>query len=170
MRTESLVKHRVRSQPFLPSPMRDMFQVYDRDCVHFHPSTASNDGGFQPKTYVARHDMRRSPTYPQGLLPLLCLPAALYKGDSRTRTLDISVNGVVIMTWTSSGETAGFETIELGVQGAVIDLYGVLADSDWLSILEVGAAEDIFPSVVCTARGAYLRKPYEIIQHPAARR
>lgn len=82
-------------------------------------------------------------------------PAALYKGDSRTRTLDISVDGVVMMAWTSSGETAGFETVDLGVQGKVIDLHGVLADSDWLSISEVGAAEDCFASVVCTAHGGF---------------
>lgn len=74
------------------------------------------------------------------------------------------------MAWTSSGETAAFETIELGVQGTVIDLHGVLAESDWLSILEVGAAEDISPSIVFIAHGAYLRKPYEYIQHPFARR
>ncbi|CAN0341712.1 unnamed protein product [Ectocarpus sp. 12 AP-2014] len=48
----------------------------------------------------------------------------------------------MIMAWTSSGETAAFETIELGVQGTVIDLHGVLADSDWLSILEVGILVD----------------------------
>ncbi|CAM9463486.1 unnamed protein product [Ectocarpus sp. 13 AM-2016] len=48
----------------------------------------------------------------------------------------------MIMAWTSSGETAAFETIELGVQGTVIDLHGVLADSDWLSILEVDILVD----------------------------
>ncbi|CAM9243860.1 unnamed protein product [Ectocarpus sp. 4 AP-2014] len=46
------------------------------------------------------------------------------------------------MAWTSSGETAAFETVELGVQGTVIDLHGVLADSEWLSILEVGILVD----------------------------
>ncbi|CAM9563406.1 unnamed protein product [Ectocarpus sp. 6 AP-2014] len=48
----------------------------------------------------------------------------------------------MITEWTSSGETAAFETIELGVQGTVIGLHGVLADSDWLSILEVGILVD----------------------------
>lgn len=46
-RTGALGKHRLRSQVFLPSSMRELFQLYDRDCVHFHPSTASNEGGFQ---------------------------------------------------------------------------------------------------------------------------
>lgn len=75
------------------------------------------------------------------LLPFFWLSAALYRGDSRTRTIDIFVDGVAIKAWTSSGETTGFETIELGVQGTVIDLRGVLTDSDWLSISEVGSAE-----------------------------
>ncbi|CAN0328199.1 unnamed protein product, partial [Ectocarpus sp. 12 AP-2014] len=52
------------------------------------------------------------------------LQIALYKGDSRTRAVEIFVDGVMIMVWTSSGETAAFETIELGVQGTVIDLHG----------------------------------------------
>lgn len=108
--------------------------------------------------------MRCSPTYPQILLPLLYLPAALYNGDSRTRTLDITVtgdDGVAIVAWTSSGETDAFETIELGVQGKFIRLRGVLTDSEWLSILEVGAAEDnVASSVGYTAHDACLRKPH----------
>lgn len=63
---------------------------------------------------------------------------ALYKGDTRTRTIDIYVDGDKVTTWTSSGTTTGFESVELGAQGQVVELRGVLADSEWLSILEVG--------------------------------
>eukprot|EP00752_Nemacystus_decipiens_P006549 g5897.t1 len=62
---------------------------------------------------------------------------ALYKGNTRTRIIDIYVDDVKITTWTSSGKTAGFESVELGTQGQVIELHGVLAESEWLSILEV---------------------------------
>lgn len=61
----------------------------------------------------------------------------MYKGDTRTRTMDVYVDGVVQTTWTSSGTTTGFENIELGVSGHAVELRGVLADSEWLSILEV---------------------------------
>ncbi len=48
------------------------------------------------------------------------------------------VDGVLATTWTSSGTTSGFETIDLsGVSGRVIDVTGQLADSEWLSITEV---------------------------------
>ncbi|CAM9225364.1 unnamed protein product, partial [Scytosiphon promiscuus] len=65
------------------------------------------------------------------------LRIALYKGDTRTRTMDVVVDGEVILTWTSSGNTAGFDDVLLGVQGQAIELRGVLADSEWLSISEV---------------------------------
>lgn len=73
--------------------------------------------------------------------------AALYKGDERTRTLDVRVDGVMVTTWTSSGATLDFEnTIEdvfelgsVGVKGQVVELTGVIADSEWLSITEVCA-------------------------------
>ncbi|CAM9294633.1 unnamed protein product, partial [Ectocarpus fasciculatus] len=61
----------------------------------------------------------------------------LYKGDIRTRTIDIYVDGYHITTWTSSGTTAGFESVELMTQGQVIELVGDLNDIEWLSILEV---------------------------------
>eukprot|EP00903_Cladosiphon_okamuranus_P021656 g19910.t1 len=62
---------------------------------------------------------------------------ALYKGDTRKRTIVIYVDDNKITTWTSSGMTTGFESVELGTQGQVIELRGVLDDSEWLSILEV---------------------------------
>lgn len=65
--------------------------------------------------------------------------AALYKGDTRKRTIDIYVDDAKITTWTSSGTTAGFESVGLDTQGQVIELRAVLAGSDWLSIVEVRA-------------------------------
>lgn len=51
--------------------------------------------------------------------------------------MDIYVDGVMLTTWTSSGTTSGFETVDLGVAGKTVELRGVQADSEWLSILEV---------------------------------
>ncbi|CAM9952012.1 unnamed protein product [Ascophyllum nodosum] len=62
---------------------------------------------------------------------------ALYRGDERTRTIDIYVDGVIVTTWTSSGTTSDFETVTLGVTGSTIELRGVLGNSEFLSILEV---------------------------------
>lgn len=61
----------------------------------------------------------------------------MFKGDERTRTLDIYVDGAMITTWTSSGTSAGFEMVNLGFAGQSVELRGNLADSEWLSILEV---------------------------------
>ncbi|CAN0364261.1 unnamed protein product [Ectocarpus sp. 8 AP-2014] len=61
----------------------------------------------------------------------------MYKGDERTRTLEISIDNLPYTTWTSSGTTTGFETIELDTMGRWISIVGVLADSEWLSIMEV---------------------------------
>ena len=61
----------------------------------------------------------------------------MYKGDERTRTVDIYVDGVIVTTWTSSGTTLDFETITLGVTGGTVKLRGMLEDSEWLSIMEV---------------------------------
>ena len=51
--------------------------------------------------------------------------------------MDILVDGQKVVTWTSSGTTTGFETVELGITGQTVELQGVLADSEWLSIVEV---------------------------------
>lgn len=60
---------------------------------------------------------------------------ALYKGDTRTRTIDVLVDGQKIVAWTSSGTTTGFEAVELGVTatGQTIELRGVLTDSEWIN-------------------------------------
>ena len=63
--------------------------------------------------------------------------AALFRGDERTRTVDIYVDDVIVTTWTSSGTTSDFETVTLGVTGSTIELRGVLEHSEFLSILEV---------------------------------
>ena len=70
------------------------------------------------------------------MLPLLI---AMYKGDERARTMDIYVDDAKATTWTSSGSTAAFENVELGVAGQSIELRAVLGDSEWISITEVGA-------------------------------
>lgn len=51
--------------------------------------------------------------------------------------MEVLVDDEVILTWTSSGTTVGFDYVPLGVQGQVIELRGVLTDSEWLSISEV---------------------------------
>lgn len=67
------------------------------------------------------------------------LLAAMYKGDSRTRTMGIYVDGNMQTEWTSSGTTTDFENVNLDVIGEVVELRGVLGDSDWISIMEVSA-------------------------------
>lgn len=63
---------------------------------------------------------------------------AMYKGDTRTRTLEIFIDDTLVTTWTSSGTTTDFEAIDLsGEAGSGVELRGVLADSEWLSITEV---------------------------------
>lgn len=51
--------------------------------------------------------------------------------------MDIYVDGILSTSWTSSGIISDFETVDLGVAGQTIELRGVLADSEWLSIMEV---------------------------------
>lgn len=53
--------------------------------------------------------------------------------------MGIYVDGVMQTEWTSSGTTAGFENVDIDVSGEVVELRGVLADSEWISIMEVGA-------------------------------
>lgn len=64
----------------------------------------------------------------------------MYQGDSRTRTIEIYVDGAMQTSWTSSGTTSAFESVDLGVTGQTIELRGVLGDTEWLSIKEVGLA------------------------------
>ncbi|CAM9345645.1 unnamed protein product [Scytosiphon promiscuus] len=59
------------------------------------------------------------------------------RGDSRTRTMEIYVDGALQTSWTSSGTTTSFESVNLGVTGQTIELRGVLDDTEWLSIMEV---------------------------------
>ncbi|CAM9582225.1 unnamed protein product [Ectocarpus fasciculatus] len=66
------------------------------------------------------------------------LRVALYNGDIRVRTVDVFVDGALVTTWTSSGTTDGFESIQFidGIAGTVVELQGVLGNSEWLSIIE----------------------------------
>lgn len=63
----------------------------------------------------------------------------MYRGDSRTRTVDVSIDGALMTTWTSSGTTTEFESVDLsGAYGQVVTISGNnQADSQWLSIIEV---------------------------------
>lgn len=57
------------------------------------------------------------------------------------RTMEVYVDGTLVTTWTSSGTTDVFESIDLsGNAGEVIEVTGVLTDREWLSIMEVGSA------------------------------
>ena len=63
---------------------------------------------------------------------------AMYKGDTRVRTVEVYVEGVLATTWSSSGTTTDFESIDLsGYSAQHVTLVGVLAKSEWLSIVEV---------------------------------
>lgn len=54
--------------------------------------------------------------------------------------MEIYVDGSLVITWTSSGTTDDFESIYLpGTSGELIEVTGVLEDTEWLSILEVGS-------------------------------
>eukprot|EP00752_Nemacystus_decipiens_P014962 g13321.t1 len=65
------------------------------------------------------------------------LRLAMYKGASRARTMDVHVGGVLATTWTSSGTTINFESIDLvGYSGRYITITGILVDDEWLSIVE----------------------------------
>lgn len=70
----------------------------------------------------------------------------MYKGDERTRDMDIYIDGIKTESWTSSGTTADFENVKLGFYSsnhpgvavaATIEIRGVLQDNEWLSIMEV---------------------------------
>lgn len=62
----------------------------------------------------------------------------MYEGDERQVTMEVRVDGVLITTFTTSGTTSwGDQIIFTGVSGQVVELKGVLDDSEWLSIVEV---------------------------------
>ena len=67
--------------------------------------------------------------------------SAMYKGDERQRTVEVYVDDTLVTTWTSSGTTLDFESIDLsGFSGQEITDTGVMTDSEWLSITEVRAS------------------------------
>ena len=69
-----------------------------------------------------------------------CRVPALHKGSQRKRTLQVYVDDVLAATWTSSGDTPGFESIDLsGSSGFVVVVTAVLADMEWIGINEVGS-------------------------------
>ena len=75
---------------------------------------------------------------------------AFYKGDERTRSLNVWVDGVYTHTIMSSGRTTGYETYDLIAPGAktvVLQASG-LQDSGWLSISEVSEMLDARNGVV----------------------
>ena len=74
--------------------------------------------------------------WPRGVLL-----TAMYKGDERTRTMDVYVDDELVTSWTTSGITTAFENIDFGVNGQAVELRGVLGEEEWLSIAEVRAVE-----------------------------
>lgn len=93
---------------------------------------------------------------PPEIADLATLPplddSAMYKGAERKASLDVWVDRSPVTTWTSSGTTDGFETVDLpeGTTGTRIDIHGILEDSEWLSIIEV--RQDIMILVSLTGR------------------
>lgn len=50
----------------------------------------------------------------------------------------MSVDGVSVTTWTSSGTASSFESIDMsGYSGEIVSITGVQGDQEWLSIIEV---------------------------------
>lgn len=76
------------------------------------------------------------------LLLFFCYFPALYKGDTRTRTIDIYVDDVLSKTWTSSGTTSSFESVSINATGQKVELRGDLTNSEWLSISEVCSSRE----------------------------
>lgn len=59
--------------------------------------------------------------------------------------MEVRVDDALLTTWTSSGTTDGFEAIDLsGTSGQVLEITGVLDDSEWLSIVEVSASHTCY--------------------------
>lgn len=88
---------------------------------------------------MACHIIPSLPTHDsQSFPPTVGAISAMYLGDERQRTVEVYVDGVLVTTWTSSGTTLDFESIDLsGSSGQDITITGVLVDSEWLSITEV---------------------------------
>lgn len=65
----------------------------------------------------------------------------MYGGSTRTRTVQVYVDGDLVSIWTSSGTTDDYESIDISsASGQVIEVTGLLTDSEWLSIIEVSQA------------------------------
>lgn len=63
---------------------------------------------------------------------------ALHKGDERTRSINVWVDGELVTTVMSSGMTLGYESYELiAPQATTIVLQAAGARAEWLSITEV---------------------------------
>ena len=74
---------------------------------------------------------------PQNIVRMLI---AFYKGDERTRELNVKLNGSTQSIIQSSGETDGFESFELETdETETLTLEAVnLQGDEWISITEVG--------------------------------
>lgn len=52
--------------------------------------------------------------------------------------MEVRVDDTLVTAWTSSGTTDEFEAIDLsGTPGQMVEITGVLDDSEWVSIVEV---------------------------------
>lgn len=72
---------------------------------------------------------------------------ALWKGDQRKRTMNVWVDGVLVVAIESSGNTEGYEPFAVSAAGAttiVLQASG-MEDNGWLSIL--GVSPDKFLNI-----------------------
>lgn len=84
----------------------------------------------------------------------------MYKGTERITTVEVRVDSDLVTTWTSSGTTDDSQSIALTeASGSIIEITGVLAETEWLSIIEVR----FFPSRVVPTDSVALRVllPYQ---------
>ena len=69
----------------------------------------------------------------------------MYKGATRVRTLEVYAPDLVT-TWTSSGTTDGFESIDLsGHSAQYVTVTAVQGNLEWLSIVEVSVKLCVLP-------------------------
>lgn len=78
--------------------------------------------------------------FSDALAAIYNMSVAFYRGEERTRTMNVEVNGVQVAVVESSGTTSGLETFELNAQNVLtlgLESVGLPEDDDFLSIIEV---------------------------------
>ena len=61
----------------------------------------------------------------------------MYKYKERQVTFEVRVDGVLITTYTTSGTDYWDNVLFTDTTGTVIEITGLLAESEWLSIIKV---------------------------------